>query len=219
MRRFFQPENPVMRLLSKAFDLMLLNFLFLISCIPVITAGAAISALYYMVLKMHRDEETYIVKGYFNAFKNNFRQATLIWIFLLFFFIFFGVDLYIIYAVIDPVYRWLQVPVWIIIFILLSVLIYAFPLLSSYESSTKLLLKNSVLLSLGNFPTTVFIAVIQMVLIRFSTSSARSFILTGSVALFIGCALLAYFYGLFFQRIFSRCMENQPEDKASEGKK
>lgn len=219
MRRFFQPENPVMRLLSKAFDLMLLNFLFLISCIPVITAGAAISALYYMVLKMHRDEETYIVKGYFNAFKNNFRQATLIWIPLLFFFIFFGVDLYIIYAVIDPVYRWLQVPVWIIIFILLSVLIYAFPLLSSYESPTKLLLKNSVLLSLGNFPTTVFIAVIQMVLIRFSTSSARSLILTGSVALFIGCALLAYFYGLFFQRIFSRCMENQSEDKASEGKK
>ena len=67
MRRFFNPENPIMCFLSKLFDLILLNFLFLLSCIPVITAGAALSALYYIVLKMQHDEEPSIIKGYCKA--------------------------------------------------------------------------------------------------------------------------------------------------------
>ncbi len=216
MRHFFQPENPVMRLLSKAFDLMVLNILFLLSCIPVITTGAAISALYYMVLKMHKDEEPYIIKGYFRSMKDNFRQATLLWLPLLFAFFFFGTDLYIIYRVIDPSYNWLQIPVWIIIFVLVSILIYAFPMLSSFESSTKQILKNSVLLSLGNIPTTIFIVVTQILIIYLCLISNELLVLIGSVALFMGCALMAYFNGFFLERIFSRCMENENNDKKNE---
>lgn len=209
MNHFFQPNNPIMRFLSKFCDLMFLNCLFLLSCIPIISTGAAISALYYMVLKMHRDEEPAIAKGYFRAMKDNFKQATPIWLLLLFLFFFFGLDLYIIYNVIDPSYNWLQVPVWIIIFILLSILIYAFPLLSSFESSTGQLLKNSVLLSLGNIPTTIFIVAIQVFIIYLCLISSELLVIIGSLALFFGCAAMAYFNALFLGRIFAKCMENE----------
>lgn len=212
MNHFFQPENPIMRFLSKFCDLMLLNCLFLLTCIPVVTAGAAISAMYYMVLKMHEDEEPSIAKGYFKAIKDNFKQATLIWVPLLFAFAFFAADLYIIYNVIDPSYGWLQVPVWIIIFILLSILIYSFPLLSSFECSTKQLLKNSILLSLGNIPTTIFIVAIQLGILYLCALSGELLVVTGSLALFFGCAGMAYFYALFLGRIFARCMENETEN-------
>ena len=88
MSHFFQPENPIMRFLSRFCDLMFLNCLFLLSCIPIITIGAAISSLYYMVLKMHKDEEPSTAKGYVKAFRSSFRQATLIWLPLLFLFSF-----------------------------------------------------------------------------------------------------------------------------------
>ena len=213
MNRFFQPDNPIMRFLSKFCDLMFLNSLFLLSCIPIITIGTAISALYYMVLKMHNDEEPSIAKGYFKAFRGKFRQVTLIWIPLLFLFFFFGTDLYIIYHVIDPKYNWLQVPVWIILFILVSILIYAFPLLSSFESSVGQLLKNSVLLSISNIPTTIFIIVIQIVIIYLCLISGELMVVIGSLALFFGCAAMAYFYALFLGRIFAKCMENSQNTK------
>ena len=214
MRQFFQPDNPVMRFLSKLCDLILLNFLFLLSCIPIITMGAAISALYYMVLKMHKDEEPSIVKGYCKAFKDNFRQATLLWLPLLFAFVFFGADLYIIYNIIPASYLWLQVPVWIIIFILLSILIYAFPLLSSFACSTKQLLKNAVLLSIGNMPTTIFFVVIQIAILYLCMISGELMVVFGSLALFFGCAAMAYFYALFLGRIFAKCM-NENENMAA----
>ena len=55
MERIFNQDNPVMRFLGRAFDMMLLNFLFLICSLPVFTIGASLSALHYCCLKM-KDE-------------------------------------------------------------------------------------------------------------------------------------------------------------------
>ena len=48
MNRLFNIDNPVMQFLSKMFDLIVLNLIFILSCIPIITIGASISALYYV---------------------------------------------------------------------------------------------------------------------------------------------------------------------------
>ena len=72
-----------MRALSRVADLMILNFLTLVCSIPVITAGAALTALHYSCLKMVRDEDSYLIKAYFKSFRENFRQATIIWVLLL----------------------------------------------------------------------------------------------------------------------------------------
>ena len=60
MNRLFNIDNPVMQFLSKMFDLVVLNLIFILSCIPIITIGASISALYYVCLKMLRGEDPYI---------------------------------------------------------------------------------------------------------------------------------------------------------------
>ena len=80
MGRFFNLDSPLMTFLSKMADLMILNLLTLICCIPIITAGDAMTALYYMTVKMVKNEECYLVKGYFKSFKENFKQATIIWL-------------------------------------------------------------------------------------------------------------------------------------------
>lgn len=70
-------ESPVGKFLSKIFDLAILNLLFLLTCIPVVTIGASVTALYTITLKMVRDEEGALVKGYFAAFCGNLKKATL----------------------------------------------------------------------------------------------------------------------------------------------
>lgn len=70
-------ESPVGRFLARVFDLAILNLLFLLTCIPVFTVGAAVTALYDVLLRLVKDEEGALVKGYFRAFAENFKKATL----------------------------------------------------------------------------------------------------------------------------------------------
>ena len=69
-----------MAVLTKISDVMLLNLLTIIMCIPIITAGAAFTAKDYMCYKILKNEEAGITKGFFHSFKQNFKQATLLWI-------------------------------------------------------------------------------------------------------------------------------------------
>lgn len=208
MKNLFNPENPVIKFLSHFYDLMVLNFFFIITSLPVFTIGASVCAAYHIALKLVEGEDPYIIKGYFKSFRENFKQATLLWLPILFAIIFFSADLFIIYNIIDKRYDFLQFPVWILIFVIVSLFIYAFPLLSSYECSTKQLLKNAVLLSLANFPTTVFIVVLHLGILYIASTSGRNLVIVGSLALFFGFAAFMYFCSLFLLRIFKKCEEN-----------
>ena len=75
MRNWFDPEAPVMRFLTKVMDLILLNLCFLISCIPVITIGAALTALFSVALKMVRNEEGAVVGSYWDSWRANLKQG------------------------------------------------------------------------------------------------------------------------------------------------
>ena len=82
--KLLSQDSPVAAVLSRAFDLAVLNLLFLLTCIPVFTVGAAVTALYDVMLKLVRDEEGALIKGYFGAFMENFKKATLCFLPLLF---------------------------------------------------------------------------------------------------------------------------------------
>lgn len=205
MSNFFHPDNAFMRFLSNLCDLIMLNILFVLTSLPIFTIGCAISSMYSITIKMQSGEDPFIIKGYFKAFKRNFKQSTIIWIPMGLAALFFLFEIYIIYNLIDPRFNFLQYPVLILLFVIISILIYAFPILSTYNNTTKQILKNSVLLSLGNFPTTIFIVVIFIAIGYFAISSNLNLILVLSILLFFGFAGLAYFISLFLVRIFDKC--------------
>ena len=82
MKNLFSLDNPVMRFLDRMADLLILNLLFVMCSIPVITVGASATAMCYVTLKMRDEEEGSVFKNFFMAFRQNFVQATLIWIVL-----------------------------------------------------------------------------------------------------------------------------------------
>ena len=83
MERFFNQEGWLYRFLNRLWDLIVLNVLFILTCIPIITIGASICALYTVTMKGVRKEDSYIASSYFKAFKENFKKGTLIWLLLL----------------------------------------------------------------------------------------------------------------------------------------
>ena len=88
----FKFDSPVMQFMGKLADFIILNLLTIVCSIPIITFGAAYSAKYYVSMKIIRKEEGTVFKPYFKAFKDNFKQATLIWIIQLAIIILLGLD-------------------------------------------------------------------------------------------------------------------------------
>ena len=83
MGGLFSIDNPFWQFVSRLLHILLLNLLWFVCSIPVVTIGAAATAVYSVTLKMVRNQEGYIIKSFFKAFRDNFRQATVIWLILL----------------------------------------------------------------------------------------------------------------------------------------
>ena len=77
MGQLFDPNSMAMKFLTRVYDMMILNIVFIVCSLPIVTIGASMTALHYILLRMARDEERYIVKDFLKAFRENFRQSTI----------------------------------------------------------------------------------------------------------------------------------------------
>ena len=159
MGKLFDLDSPFIQFLNRVADLMILNFLMMICCLPIFTIGASYTAMHYVLLKMVRKEEGYLLRGFFKSFKQNFKQATLIWLGMLVVIVFFGVDFWI--------FRYSDMEfskIFMIIFLALALVfaftaVYVFPVLARFDNSVKNILKNSVSLAILNPPKTILMTV------------------------------------------------------------
>ena len=75
IRSIFNLDGPVVRVLNKIADLVILNIIFLVACIPIITIVPSFVALYTVTLKLVNNKENYIFREFRTAFMNNFKQG------------------------------------------------------------------------------------------------------------------------------------------------
>lgn len=162
MKGLFNYDGPVMSAMSRIADLIILNILTVLCCIPIITAGAALTALHYMTIKMVRKEECYIVRGYFKSFKQNFKQATIIWLILLVaMFIIWG-DFFILNSGIISLPKAFSVIIMAVGFLFMMMVIYTFPVLARFDNTIRNTLKNAFFMSILNLPRTLLVIVIYV---------------------------------------------------------
>lgn len=163
MKNFFNLDSPFMVFLSNLTDVVILNVLCLICCIPIVTIGSSITAMHYVTLKMVREEEGYVVKSFFKAFKENFKQATIAWLAFLAITVVFLLDYRILKAssmgnngifliVIGAIY----------LFVCLTTM-YIFPLLSRFENTLMQTVKNALFMSILHIFKTIVMAVIYII--------------------------------------------------------
>lgn len=163
MSKFFDLDSPIMRFLTKLADLMILNILTIICCIPIFTIGASMTGLHYVLLKMVRDEDGYIAKAFFKSFKQNFKQATIIWLLILLFIIVFVGDIFILNYSIINLSQAIKVVLFAMALFVLMVSVYVFPVLSRFDNSIKNTIKNSLFMSILSFPKTILMILLKAV--------------------------------------------------------
>ena len=155
MGKVFALDSPLMNGLSKLADLIWLNILATICCIPIITIGASLTALHYVVLKMVKDEEGYITRSFFKSFRENFKQATLMWLMLLVVFILLVAD-FMIFRFSGIVFPgWCQIALIAIAVLIMFATMHLFPLLSRYENSIRATYKNSLFMGIIHLPKNI----------------------------------------------------------------
>lgn len=182
MNKIFDLDSPFMRVLNRIADLMILNFLMLLCCIPIFTIGAACTGMHYVLLKTVRGEEGYLVRGFFKSFKQNFRQATILWlIMLLVIGVYVGDFLIFSYSGVKfPTI--LMIAILAIAIVFLMVAVYVFPVLSRFDNTIKNTLKNAFCMAILNLPKTllmILLLVLPLVIMYFSSYATIFVILFG----------------------------------------
>ncbi len=151
--KFFSYESKFSQLLLRLCYACYLNLLWFICSLPIFTIGASTTALYYTSLKIVRGEESYVGPTFFRAFRENFRQATVLWLILLGAGLFLAGDGYILYHLRQSAEGPLAVVWTLILAIVIAaavmyviVLEYVFPLFASVSNTNRAMLKNAFLI-------------------------------------------------------------------------
>ena len=151
--KFFSYESRFSQLLLKLCYACYLNLLWFVCSIPIVTIGASTTALYYASLKVVRDEDSHVAALFFRSFRQNFKQATVLWLILLGVGLFLGADGYILYHLRlssngTMAVMWTLILAVVIAAAVVWVIVaeYVFPLLASVANTNKAMLKNAFLI-------------------------------------------------------------------------
>ncbi len=166
--KFFSYESKFSQLLLKLCYACYLNLLWFVCSVPIFTIGASTTALYYASLKIVRDEDSHVARLFFRSFKENFKQATVLWLILLGVGIFLGADGYILYHLRQTAEGPLAV-MWTLILALVIAagvmyvieLLYIFPLVASVSNTNAAMLKNAFLIGTHYLFATILVFAIH----------------------------------------------------------
>ena len=214
MGGIFNYDSPLMSGLGKLADLLILNLLTLLFCIPIVTIGASLTACHYVALKIRRSEG-YVIKNFWKSFKENFVQSTVIWLIVslgvalsLFVALFFNVE-----GVMASISRgvlfaaaifWGFTACWV------------FPLQSKFANTIKNTIKNSLLLSLKYLFRTILLLIINLLpVVLFLVLPLQWYSLLFMFGFSVPTYLCAMLYDKKFEELEEMILQSQ-EEKAGE---
>lgn len=193
-----QKDGKFVKVLNRIADLVGLNLLAILFCIPIITIGASITAVYGCIFRIQEKREGYLTKDFWKLFKECFRSSTIIYL--------VGVAvvtmLYLDYQIFatDSRLDILQVLVVAGGILVAEIFTYAFPMESYFENSLKATVKNALLLGISNIPYTLLMLGINV----FPFFLVARIPVTFGIWFLIGISGVAWINSFFLKKIFSK---------------
>ncbi|MFI3209143.1 MAG: YesL family protein [Eubacteriales bacterium] len=202
--KFFDLDNGLFRFLGRMGDIIGLNILFVITSIPIITIGAGVTAMYDVSFRMIKNEESYIVKGYFSAMKSNFKKSTLMWLSIAALYIILLMDIKVSNVYTSTIWSIAHYLLVLVFIILCMVASYVFALQAKYENTYFQTLKTALLMSIRYLPTTVMILIFNAIL-PFCMIWSNATLFHGMIAYaFFGFALVTFINSVILSRLFEK---------------
>lgn len=204
MNKLFDSDSKLIYWANKLADLVLLQLLTLLCCLPVITAGASFTAMHKVLLQLRRDEESGVTKAFFRSFRSNLRQATIIWVFFILLFL----ALYLNWRILtdassSATFRIVGYLFPIMFILAILSLNWIFVILSRYHNSIWGSLQTALLVGLSH-PLYSFAMVLLMLLPPLALFLS---IRTLPLVLLLGFTLPGYLQALMYSRVFDKLEE------------
>lgn len=214
--RLFSYDSKFSQIMLKLCYGCYLNLLWLVCSLPVFTAGAATAALYDVTLRLAREEEPPVTTRFFKAFRENFRQATILWLILLGIGALLGADGYILYHLYKSTAGMVSVICTLGLALIIAaaiayviVLIYVFPLVASVKNTNFAMLKNALLIGIHYLFCTILVFAIHFAMFFAVVAVFTPLIVFGEGL----CALLSsYLLG----KVIRACSYDPAEEKAGQ---
>ena len=202
MKELFNLNSPWVQRFAMLTNLVCLNILWLVCCLPIFTAGAATAALYHTVFLYHNKEDDAVLRPFFRAFRTNFKQSTLLFLPL------FAALLLVVF---DLVYlasygkgTAVLFLLILVILLLIGMLIHLFPLIARFDMNARALLRTAFSLTALHLPgtlTVIALLVLPVVLLLFFPDWFLRF---GVVWAGVWFSAIAYFFGKFLLKIWNK---------------
>ena len=207
MKDLFNLNSRVMQGLAMVTNLVALNILWLICCIPIFTIGASLTALYDVVFRLDTPREGKVFSAYFLAFRKNFKQSTPTWLLLLAVIAVSCVNM-VYFSNMSGTFGYLLFLISAAILVNgILVLSYVFPLISQFDNTFFNTLKNSLLLCVANLPRALLIAVINCFPWALMLLHLYTFIQIGFIWFSLYFAAAAYFNSRVLMKVFDPLKE------------
>lgn len=207
----FRYDSGIMSFLGKVADIVILNLLTLLCCIPIVTIGASITAAHYTALKMHRDTDNYVVRNFFRSFKANLLQGILIWI-LWIVVVALSVFAYLFYPEggISTVLKVIMCSM--LIFIAMTTM-WLFPMQARFSNSIRITIRNAFMFSCRYILRTLGMLVV-------TATGAALWIFLGAelywIPLLFGISLPIYLCAMMYSKVFEKLEDQIKEREAAE---
>ncbi|MDE6025099.1 MAG: DUF624 domain-containing protein [Lachnospiraceae bacterium] len=211
-------DNLIVRGLNRIGDAMILSLLTVLFSIPIITAGASLTAGYYTAMHGVAKDDGYVWKKFIKSFKQNFKQSTIMWLIFMLLFIVFGVDVWYWQTMYENKTGGFMAQPLLVVSVVLFALtvmtfIFAFPLQAKFDNTVKVQIKNAFLLSIRYVPTTigiVFTMTAVALIFKFQPLLAIVFFVL------IGFGILLYFFAFLMLRCFQVFLQPEGTVQAEE---
>ena len=204
-----QRTNPFVEFLELLADLAILNVLFLLCCLPVVTAGGVLAGLNYAAEKLRRQEGR-PAANFFRGFRVNFRQATIFWIIFLCLMVFLFLDLY--FLIQNGESGLYLLLLGLVLLWLIFTFIYFYPLLVRFDNKLLRHVRNAFLLSLTHLGRTICLTALTLAPLLIWMVSGQLLLYTSVFWLLVGFSAAAYCSALLLRKVFAAQMPEERGD-------
>jgi uncharacterized membrane protein YesL len=178
-------DTRVYRWLETATDFFLLNLIWLVACLPVVTIFPSTAAMFGVVRDWVREKESSLTRTFIARFRENLGQSLLvgtIWAV-------FGIALFLDFLVASQLSYWAEIVLKSILVLVSTVYafgsVYLFPVMVHYDTDWKTVIKNSLLISVGSLPTTLACLVFLVVTVGLTVVVPFLVVITGSITAYV----------------------------------
>ena len=216
LKKLLDMDSPVVRFMGRVGDLIVLNALFLVCSLPLVTIGASLTAMIRVIQGILIGSEPGIIKTFFRAFRKNFAQATAAWLLLAVLIAALGYNIFFVGAnFTGGLATGLKAAAGALLAVVLAAGGYVFPLIARYENTLRRHLLNALILAVAKLPRTMCVTALNVLPAALAYFSLRVFFYSIAVWVLVGFAAVCWLDCLLLRPVL-RQLEQPPESREDE---